>query len=165
MHIAACSGTCLRECSMQVGNRCLYLSVSSTGAPDSGGSLRTSSTSAGVASGSSFHADCTLAATALRAATSFTAAATAVKFVPEACMRASSLSRCASKRWSHTRSHVTGVSMLHTWHTGCGACVLGAMAGMTTFGWTVMSKGLGETGTACANCAAVMDGLVLPTLC
>ncbi len=66
----------------------LYLSVSSTGVPDSGGSLRTSSTLAETSTGASFHSDCTLAAAASRAATSFTAAATAVKFVFGACTHA-----------------------------------------------------------------------------
>ena len=33
----------------------------------------------------------------------------------------------------------------------------------TTFGETVTSTGLGETGAACAKCAAIVDGLVLPT--
>ncbi len=35
--------------------------------------------------------------------------------------------------------------------------------GVATFGEAVMSTGLGETGAACAKCAAIVDGLVLPT--
>ena len=116
-HFAACSGRCLDV--QHAGQQSLlYLSVSSAGVPDSGGSLRTSSTWAGVASGASFHPDCTLAAAALRAATSFTAAATAVKFVPGACNVRQSQSHSASERWCTTCGRVTDVSMLRLWHIG-----------------------------------------------
>ena len=76
--------SCMTEMCMQ------YLSISSIGVPESGGSLKTSSTDSGAASApASLLCERALARAALRAPTSLMATASAENFVFAACMHAS----------------------------------------------------------------------------